>query len=338
MANTTKPNSAFLAGKKIIIAGAGISGLSFAIALHKFWLSQDPSIPPFTITFYERDSAILGPDREGYSLSIRSDGQSGGMKTLKNLGLVDLLLSKSITGIQGGASGNFCLWDREWEEIIRMGPKTLPPGTPHPHMRIARNVLRQTLVEAVPKQSKIHWGTACMGAVEMSNGRVGVQLSNGKVDECDLLIAADGSKSKIRMSLRPEDKLNYAGAVCIGGNAKFSGEIPEPANKDWGAHLTGTGTGLFVSPIDEHSAVWNISYLSPTPRALLKQPWTEEQRNEVLKEALERGKEIVEPFATYVKATDMATLLMLNTMDKPAFSHKELKNTRIVFIGDANRK
>jgi hypothetical protein len=57
-----------------------------------------------------------------------------------------------------------------------------------------------------------------------------------------------------------------------------------------------------------------------------------------LKEALERGKEIAEPFATYVKATDMATLQMLNTMDKPAFSHKELKNTRIVFIGDANRK
>src|SRR5271168_3876188 len=104
MANTTTPNSAFLAGKKIIIAGAGISGLSFAIALHKFWLSQDPSIPPFSITFYERDSAIPGPDREGYSLSIRSDGQSGGMKTLKNLGLVDLLLSRSITGVQGAAS------------------------------------------------------------------------------------------------------------------------------------------------------------------------------------------------------------------------------------------
>jgi hypothetical protein len=128
------------------------------------------------------------------------------------------------------------------------------------------------------------------------------------------------------------------GAVCIAGNAKFSGEVPEPANKDMGFLLTGTGTGLLVAPIDEHSAMWNVSYLSPEPRTIMKQPWSDDYRREVLEEVLERGKGFAEPFATYIKSTDMATLQMLNTVEKPAFSHKELMGINIVFIGDANRK
>jgi 2-polyprenyl-6-methoxyphenol hydroxylase-like FAD-dependent oxidoreductase len=336
MATRSESTICFAAGKKIVVAGAGISGLAFVAALRKLWQSHPPSLTPPSITIYERDPKDFGAEREGYSISIRSDGQAGGMRTLKNLGLLDQMLRESITGIQENP-GTFVLWDRTWRDILRAS-QTTPKDLPVPSMRIARNVLRRTLIEAVSESDKIHWAIACTGAVKLSNGRVGVQLSNGKMEECDLLIAADGSKSKIRQSIRPDDKLNFAGAVAIMGNARFSGDVPQPANRDWGLCLEGDGTGLFISPIDEHSAVWSLSYLSTEPRKIPKQPLSKEQSYQLLQEALERGKSFTEPFQTLVKATDIPTLGMVNTMDKQPFPHTggQIEETPIVFIGDAN--
>ena len=336
METSSKSTECFIAGKRIIVAGAGLAGLSFVIALRKLWQSNAPSLPPPTIAIYERDPEDLGVEREGYSLSIRSDGQATGMRTLKKLGLLDQLLRESITGIQENP-GTFVLWDRDWTDILRAS-QTSPKDLPVPSMRIARNVLRRTLIEAVPKSDQINWGIACTGAVKLANGRVGVQLSNGNMEECDLLIAADGSKSKIRQSIRPEDKLKYAGAVSITGNARFSGDVPPPANRDWGLCFQGQGTGLFISPIDEHSAVWSLSYLSTEPRETLKLPLSKEQSDQLLEEALERGKAFTEPFQTLVRATDIPTLRIFNAMDKQPFPHtgSQIEDTPIVFIGDAN--
>ena len=40
-------------------------------------------------------------------------------------------------------------------------------------------------------------------------------LQDGSVTHCDLLIAADGSGSKLRACLRPEEKLRSLGAAAI---------------------------------------------------------------------------------------------------------------------------
>jgi 2-polyprenyl-6-methoxyphenol hydroxylase-like FAD-dependent oxidoreductase len=102
--------------------------------------------------------------------------------------------------------------------------------------------------------------------------------------------------------------------------------------------LSGTGTGLFVSPVDEHSVVWSISYHAQEPRKLSGLPIGGSDADELLKEILERGKEIAEPFRTYVEATDLETLMVRNFSDKPPFEHGtgSLKGTNVVFLGDAN--
>jgi hypothetical protein len=59
-----------------------------------------------------------------------------------------------------------------------------------------------------------------------------------------------------------DDTLSFTGAVCVGGRAKFSDGIPAPVDKEWGAVIGASGTGLFASPLDEQSAVWSLSYLA----------------------------------------------------------------------------
>jgi 2-polyprenyl-6-methoxyphenol hydroxylase-like FAD-dependent oxidoreductase len=331
----------FISGKKILIVGAGISGLTFAAALRKLIPTneQSPTFIPPRIAIYERDTKDLQPTRQGYSLSIRSDGRTGGLQTLQKLGLLDTALSRSITGIQGKEkAGNFCFWDKNWEEILRAKIET-PKGLPIPSMRIARNVLRQTLVDAVLENGdEIVWEVKVVDVEKLESGRIRVVLEGGETDDCDLLIAADGSRSKIRAALRPDDGLEFQKVVGFTGNSKFIGEPPAPANKDWGLMLSGTGTGLFVSPIDDHSVVWSISYLAPETRTLKKQPIRKQDAAELLEEALERGKEIPEPFKTYVEATDLETLQIFNFMDKAPFEHYtgSLKGTNVLFLGDSN--
>jgi len=331
--STSKDTSCFIAGKKIIVAGAGIGGLAFATALHKQLASLDPLLPRPSIIIYEKD-AWDATGREGYSMSIRSDGVSKGMQTLRKLGILDSTLAASITGIQGGG-GNFCLWDRNWNEIMRAIVQ-VKDGLPQPHMRVARNVLKSQLLAAVPKEGvEIHWGTGCTGAVKLDDGRVGVQLSDGSIDECDLLIAADGSRSKIRSGLMPDSELTFAGAIQIIGNSRFEGNIPKPADQDWGLYLDGSGSGLFVSPIDQKHAVWALSYRTQEPRDIPKQPLSQEQYDELIKEVMKRGETFKEPFPTLVKATEPSTFRILNAFDRQPFRHSQ-KNMNVVFIGDSN--
>jgi hypothetical protein len=55
----------------------------------------------------------------------------------------------------------------------------------------------------------------------------------------------------------------------------------------------------------------------------------------LLQEALERGKELPEPFKTYVEATDLKTLQMFNCMDKAPFEQYvgSLNGINVVFLG-----
>jgi 2-polyprenyl-6-methoxyphenol hydroxylase-like FAD-dependent oxidoreductase len=324
----------FAAGKTIVVAGAGIAGLSFALALRQKWPSSET--PPMII-IYERDTEQSGVEREGYSISIRSDGLSGGMQALQKLGVLESMLRISITGIQGDRGG-FSLWDTNWIEILKVKQRSPPEGLPVASMRIARYLLRRTLLEALSSHDTVRWATACTGAIQLPSGQVQVQLSNGQVQVCDFLIAADGANSRLRRTLRPDDNRCFAGAVCITGNARVPDGVPKPVTADWGLVLGGGGTGLFVSPIDQHSAVWSLSYLAAEPRRTMKQPIPKEQVNDLLEEALDRGKAFAEPFESLVRETDPLTLMVFNAMDKQPFPHNDAnwKHLPAVFIGDSS--
>jgi 2-polyprenyl-6-methoxyphenol hydroxylase-like FAD-dependent oxidoreductase len=260
------------------------------------------------------------------------------VQTLQKLGLLDTAIAKSITGHQGKDKGTFCLWDGNWNEIFRVDMPA-PKGLPAVGVRIKRNALRKILVDAVVEKGvEIFWEKKVVSVHKLEDGRLKVVFEGGEEEECDFLVAADGSTSRVRGSLRPDDDLVFQGVIGIMGESKFVDEPPAPANKDWGLVLSGTGTGLFVSPVDEHSTVWSVTWLASEPRALLKQPIGEMEAQGLLKEALERGVAFPEPFRTYLEATDRETLMLRNFADKAPFKHctGSLEGSNVVFLGDAN--
>lgn len=100
--------------------------------------------------------------------------------------------------------------------------------------------------------------------------------------------------------------------------------------------LGGGGSALFVSPIDDRSAIWSVSFLEAEPRTSFRGSEALAATGGILKEARERGKAFPEPFGQLVDATDPATLMVFNAMDKMLIKHSEMADMPVVFIGDAN--
>ncbi|PGH02257.1 hypothetical protein AJ80_08882 [Polytolypa hystricis UAMH7299] len=321
-----EPQLPFAAGKKIIIIGGGVAGLAFAISLRKQW--PDGSAFP-EIVVYERDNKELSIGREGYSISIRGDARSGGLQALEKMGLSDTATQQAVSQSGVDGSGGFMMWDLQWNTLLGLGNQ--------PGIRITRDTLRRVMIDAALSIPEVHirWGTACSD-VKLEDGIVTVVLPDGNVDQADILIAADGASSKIRVSVRPDDKLSFAGAVLISGSSNFpSGQVPAPVDRNWGLVLGGGGTGFFTSPVAASRALWSVSYLSNEPREKMKTPYSQEQVETLLEEALDRGRSFAEPFQSMVKNSDPATVKVINAMDKPPFSHADPQSP-IIFIGDAN--
>lgn len=347
----------FLVGKKIVIAGAGISGLTFTYSLHKLWPSISTSTPP-PIVLYERDPSAVPKDREGYSLSLRSDRPSAGIQTLQQMGLLDRMLEVSITGMGGeGGSGDgngrkgeggFCIWDREFSKIMKVHSKT-PEGCPVAGMRIARADLRRTLVEAVEELSdvEIKWGEFITGTSSSTSSVRAVQVttSNGNEQSCDVLLAADGSSSKLRTLLRPADILSFAGPTCICGTTSISAHHPSGHDEEFGTAISGDGPALFIAPVDHENMMWSLSWKVDEPPVPRKQPMSRESSEALLDEAKKKGAVYGEKFKEMLDETDLKTLARFNAMDKQPFTHSgtyitatglEALSGKVIFLGDAN--
>ncbi|TPX15308.1 uncharacterized protein E0L32_004585 [Thyridium curvatum] len=330
-----RADSHFLAGKKIIVAGAGISGLAFAAALDKQW---DDRFARPEVTIYDREKSDEAAQREGYSLSLNGFDKDGGLVALRDLGLLDRIVEHAILGLETQPSMK--IWTSSWEENIAIKLRAYQ-GLPSASLRIARKDLRKILIDAATEHRAIRWETSCVGAERLEGERIRVQLSAGDgsgtwSEECDLLIAADGASSKIRAALRSKDTLQFAGAIQLGGCARFPGGIPAPVDKSWGLVITGEGVCCFFSPVDAERVVWAVSWRTGEPRDLDKTR-PEEQFRSLMAEALERGAAIREPFRTIVEATEPGTELLIPARDKAPFRHGEGRvPPGVVFIGDSN--
>jgi 2-polyprenyl-6-methoxyphenol hydroxylase-like FAD-dependent oxidoreductase len=323
----------FLAGKKIIIAGGGMCGLAFAIALRKQWNTE---LEPPQIMIYERDTQEVSAGREGYSLSLAGFDNTGGLFAMMQLGLLDATLEASLLGLEG--TGSFKIWDGDWSELLSVCFKPAA-GLPTAGIRIARKNLRRILVDGVSVNDEIKWDVTCIAAEKLDNGRIRVQLSGGgihggkTIEECDLLVAADGANSKIRASLRPNDSLQYTGAIQWGGSSRFESKIPEPIDNNWGMMLSnGEGVACFLSPIDEHRVIWAVCQQTLNPQAYDRN--SKDQVQKLIDNGLALTNTFGEPFKTIVEHTDLTDTFYLATRDKQPFYHD--CQSSVAFIGDSN--
>ncbi|KAF2005726.1 FAD/NAD(P)-binding domain-containing protein [Amniculicola lignicola CBS 123094] len=355
MVSTTPHSKHFLDGKKIVIAGAGVSGLAFTISIHKLWPQYSTSPVP-QITLFERDPSAVPPGREGYSLSLRSDPPSAGIQTLQKMGILEDLLNVSIARLGGeeeakGDQGGFVVWDgrtENWKPVMKIRSKT-PPGCPVAGMRIHRAALRRTLVEAVERLPgvEIRWGEAItsISPSPSPSSQVTIHTTSGVATEtADLLIAADGSSSPLRALLRPSDTLTFAGPTAIFGTSPLSSSPGSPV--EYGTVISGQGPALFCAPTDDNRMIWALSWPVSSPPAIRKPPLDQRDMEEILDKAKGVGGEALgKRFLGILMESEREGLRGFNAMDKGGFAHtggyveqKEMKGLegKVLFVGDAN--
>ena len=227
-----------LAGKRIIVTGAGLAGLAFACAIDQVWPQQHPKP---TVVVYERSAKELDRSHGGYTMGIRAES---GLLALKQLGLLDVALRSSSVGTNGTDKAP-TFWTGNWKPILDPSSFSMfnetEDGMPKSGIRLVRYVLRDILLNALPAETEVHFQRGCQTPRVLPNGKIQVELSDGTTDEGDLLVAADGSSSSVRTMLLPDQKPEYTGAVCFIGTSRFPEGKPELLRHKWGMNISGQG-------------------------------------------------------------------------------------------------
>ena len=185
--------------RRAIIAGAGIAGLTAAIAL---------SHAGFTVAIYEKANSI---DEFGAGLQVTPNAA----RILARLGVLDLVLPhasrpRAVVVLRGS----------DGAELMRMPLDDAERRWGAAYLVIHRADLQRALIDAVQSLSAIE---LTLGATLLNfaddRGRLSVELGRGGIrigDEADLLIGADGLRSQVRdrLGFGAQDQAEFAGRIA----------------------------------------------------------------------------------------------------------------------------
>jgi len=185
---------------RIAIVGGSISGLTTAIALKQKGFNN--------IRLFERDpSAQGGEGHQEYGIQLR---HGTGWLALSRLGHSSdfELMAKRTSVFQWMKPTGQILWNLK-----------LPPNDPKIEYHIDQPKLREFLLRIVPPDVEINWNTSFRQYSEGENRVICIEFENGETAECDLLIACDGSKSRIAKQLIGDRKMHPLNLGVITGRS-----------------------------------------------------------------------------------------------------------------------
>lgn len=161
------------AALRVAVIGAGIGGLTAAIALRAAGAD---------VAVYERASELKAL---GAGVAIAPNGS----RVLESLGL-----GNAIDAIAGRVTGYAY---RTWTGTPLVDdPRALSLGDPGRTWFLHRAEFQQTLVSALPR-GVVRLGRRCVGVAESADG-VRVDFAGGDAAEADLVVAADGIHSRLQ--------------------------------------------------------------------------------------------------------------------------------------------
>jgi 2-polyprenyl-6-methoxyphenol hydroxylase-like FAD-dependent oxidoreductase len=228
--------------EKAVIVGAGVGGLSAAIALGRagveakvFERHEDPRVIESGGGFILWNNAMKALAQIDLDEEVEAQGA--------RLKLADWKTSR------GKALGKWPILDVE-EKV----------GAPA--LGIRRQKLQSVLVNAVPN-GVLERGVECTGYVEEDH-RVRVQLADGREEEADLLVGADGIRSTVRAKLHGGlEEPRYAGYVQNYGVIAYDTDVHQEGVF---RELDGTGHRYFIVPVGENEIYWAGSTPGPPAR------------------------------------------------------------------------
>ncbi len=215
--------------KRIMIAGAGIGGLTAALALLR---------RGFAVDIFEK-ADVLSEVGAGIQVSPNA------MRVLTNLGLEDEI--KKIYFIP--KTREMRLWNtgdasrgpaRNEEMIERFG---------YPHCTVHRADLQAILSNAVLKfaSAKLHLGSQVVDFDQDAHS-ASVTLADGTVHRGDVLVGADGIHSKVRHKLFGVSSARFTGGLAWRGTIPIE-KLPEKMRERTGQTWVGPHGHFTVYPI-----------------------------------------------------------------------------------------
>jgi 2-polyprenyl-6-methoxyphenol hydroxylase-like FAD-dependent oxidoreductase len=220
---------------RVAIVGAGIGGLTTAIALRSFG---------FEAAIYEAAPA-LAPVGAGIWVppnAMQVLAALGAREAVAAAGVrIDRVQIRTIEGTVLQELDAAAARERYGEPII--------------------SILRTRLVEALASRLPGHLvqpGKRCLGATHDQEG-VALRFDDGSEARADLVVAADGIHSALRNSLFGPTSLRYAGQTCYRGIARMaSGELGHTCAETWG-----TRCRIGYSAVGPDEVYWFAPVSSP---------------------------------------------------------------------------
>ena len=208
----------------IVIAGAGIGGLTLGCALARRG-------KPFRIL--ER-AADLRPAGAGIALSENA---------LRALAHIDLADDVRRHGHELGIAG---ILDQRGRALFEQRIRDLIAGTT---VAMARTTLQQALLSAM--NATVETGREVTGYDQLANG-VRIHLAGGATLEADLLVGADGLHSTVRRVMRGPEPLRYSGYTswrALVDDVDLAD--PDRFTESWGA-----GERFGIVPLKDRGVYW----------------------------------------------------------------------------------
>jgi FAD-dependent urate hydroxylase len=207
----------------IIVAGAGIGGLSAARALQ---------LAGHRVRIFERTRALRPV---GAAISIWPNG----VKVLRALGVGAALDSEA------GGMDFMSYRDRDGRLLTRFSLQPLYQAVGERAKPVARMALQRLLLEAVGEQH-VQLGAACERYEQDADG-VTVHLAGGASHRADLFVVSDGSRSQLRNQVTGRTiERQYRGYVNWNGRVPIHAELAEA---DCWEQFVGEGKRVSLMPM-----------------------------------------------------------------------------------------
>ncbi|MFB7715892.1 FAD-dependent oxidoreductase [Nocardia sp. NPDC056100] len=209
---------------KILIAGAGIGGLTLAQALHHGGLE---------VAVYEQDPTPRIRN-QGFRIHIDADGNTA-LRTCLPPAVFDLVRASS--GTNDDVLG---MYTEQLDPTLR---QQFPGITDELITNVDRNTFRRALLTGLG--DRVHFGHTLTGYEITDSGRVRVRFAEGAATEGDLLIGADGVGSAVRRELLPHATVRDLGVRCLYGRMTLTDTTRAllPAELEHGFNWVSDGTG-----------------------------------------------------------------------------------------------
>jgi 2-polyprenyl-6-methoxyphenol hydroxylase-like FAD-dependent oxidoreductase len=197
---------------RVIIVGGGIGGLCLAQGLHAAGIN---------VAVYERD-VTPGARLQGYRLNIEPVG-SRALHDCLPAHLWEILTATA--GDPGSGMGVFT------ERLRLLMREDNPPAGLGPSERtyaVSRITLRRLLLAGL--DGMVHFGKEFTGYRHNADGTVTAAFADGTFTTGELLVGADGARSRVRQQLLPHARGRSAPGVGIGGKLPLgdqTAQLPE---------------------------------------------------------------------------------------------------------------